>query len=296
MRKTALLVLGLALSNVINAQDFSKQYLKWNVWDHTAEYTGVELVKPNGMTYNLILCYDKNNLITDSLWSRVDSATGNVYEWRLLSSIGAPIEIDTGVSANDLLIHKYDNVLVGDTMNVQPGMINFTKIVYSVDTVLYGGIQRTRVGISLYSTGRADEYWIEGIGSSFGPEFKNGGLGICPAPPVLLCYSEDSTVVYMDSAQLTCYAPWPINIVESQGVKLEVIVREGQLHVSFPEEIVIINSKLSDTRGREMSVQQTTSGSTEIVDLTTLPQGIYVYESNVNGKQYRVKVSVGWNL
>ena len=104
---------------------------------------------------------------------------------------------------DEVLLYDF-NLTVGDTVTVN----YFEKlIVLEESQVLVQGIMRKQLGLAMYfdngTTGEIEEYWIEGVGSTYG--FLNSGYeGWVGAFVHLLCYHENGDLVWDNEAFDDC--------------------------------------------------------------------------------------------
>ena len=101
---------------------------------------------------------------------------------------------------NEVLLYDF-NLTVGDTVSV--GWSDYRLI----SEVEVDGTMRRQLGLGRYSVGypptEVDEYWIEGVGSTFG--FLNSGSeGLGGAFIYLLCYHENGNLVWDNEAFDDC--------------------------------------------------------------------------------------------
>ncbi len=97
---------------------------------------------------------------------------------------------------NEVLLYDF-NLTVGDTVSV--GWSDYRLIVLEESQVQVNGTMRRKLGLAMYfddgTTGEVDEYWIEGVGSSYG--FLNSGYeGWTGAFVHLLCYHENGNLIW----------------------------------------------------------------------------------------------------
>jgi len=76
-------------------------------------------------------------------------------------------------------------------------------VVNSIDIVEYFGISRRRWSF----TGFWNEYWVEGIGSLYGPIFSFAPECITDDWWDLLCFHENDTIFYIKPYEDECYQP-----------------------------------------------------------------------------------------
>ena len=97
---------------------------------------------------------------------------------------------------NEVLLYDF-NLTVGDTVSV--GWSDYRLIVLEESQVQVNGTMRRQLGLAMYfddgTTGEVEEYWIEGVGSTYG--FLNSGYeGWVGAFVHLLCYHENGNLIW----------------------------------------------------------------------------------------------------
>ena len=97
---------------------------------------------------------------------------------------------------NEVLLYDF-NLTVGDTVTV--GWSDYQLIVLEESEIEVNGTMRRQLGLAMYfddgTTGEVEEYWIEGVGSTYG--FLNSGYeGWVGAFVHLLCYYENGNLVW----------------------------------------------------------------------------------------------------
>ena len=97
---------------------------------------------------------------------------------------------------NEVLLYDF-NLTVGDTVSV--GWSDYRLIVLEESQVQVNGTMRRKLGLAMYfddgTTGEIEEYWIEGVGSTYG--FLNSGYeGWDGAFVHLLCYHENGNLIW----------------------------------------------------------------------------------------------------
>ena len=97
---------------------------------------------------------------------------------------------------DEVLLYDF-NLTVGDTVSV--GWGDYRLIVLEESQVQVQGTMRKQLGLAMYfgngTTREIDEYWIEGVGSTYG--FLNSGYeGWVGAFVHLLCYHENGNLVW----------------------------------------------------------------------------------------------------
>ncbi|MCR5038999.1 MAG: T9SS type A sorting domain-containing protein, partial [Bacteroidales bacterium] len=137
--------------------------------------------------------------------------TEDVYDFKRIA--GAVREEDKRVYFRRIIEQNYQeevllydfNLTVGDTVTVN--WMGQQLMVMEESEVEVNGTMRRQLGLGAYSIGypptEIDEYWIEGVGSTFG--FLNSGSeGMGGAFIYLLCYHENGNLVWDNEAFDDC--------------------------------------------------------------------------------------------
>jgi len=172
------------------------------------------------------------------------------------------------------------NLGISDTCwikNMWCGDTEVQVIIIDIDTVEYFGIERIRWSIENNSNGLI-EYWIDGIGSTFGPLYsKYYECVVCPTWD-LLCYHEYNTVLYMMPGMDTCYI---------YSVGIDEIFMADQIRI-FPNpvrdkfevwslELEVKGVELYDLSGRKLVEKNFPAGDRNVVvDVSSLQSGVYI--------------------
>jgi hypothetical protein len=160
--------------------------------------------------------------------------------------------------------------------------------VCSKDSLLVNGAYRKRIALISYSGSCPGypftEYWIEGIGSSYG--IFNSGIGdvyvtdVCY--PELLCHKKNGTLEYINPAYNSCF-----HTCTGTGLK------SPDLQHSLPDvspnpatEFLKINNdaelcEISDVSGRVLRSECPDNG---VIKLTGLEKGVYLIRLLKNNK------------
>jgi len=225
-RKVVLSALAILLSFSIYTQSFISAEKQWNVrltgWGG-AYYTEIYIIEGdttiNSMDYNKI-------------WASYDST----FSWQYQGGLREDSNMDYYIPPNGIEGFLYDfNLEIGDVTYVNNVFCsNIPITVVGIDTVEYFGISRKRW--LLGENGYVQEYWVEGIGSMYGPLYtKYEYCIICPAWE-LLCFHNNDILEYMMYGQNGCYLSPPVGI-EAVSQKNEVIIRPNPVGKGSPIEI-----------------------------------------------------------
>ncbi|MBQ1759243.1 MAG: hypothetical protein IIZ94_06145, partial [Prevotella sp.] len=176
---------------------------KWNV-----VYIGVTPNYPND--YHTEIQSIRDNITLDGVDYKL-VWTEDVYDSKRIA--GAVREEDKRVYFRRKIEQNYQeevllydfNLTVGDTVTVN--WMGQQLMVLEESEVEVDGTMRRQLGLGRYSVGypptEVDEYWIEGVGSTFG--FLNSGSeGMGGAFIYLLCYHENGNLVWDNEAFDDC--------------------------------------------------------------------------------------------
>ncbi len=176
---------------------------KWNV-----VYIGVTPNYPND--YHTEIQSIRDNITLDGVDYKL-VWTEDVYDSKRIA--GAVREEDKRVYFRRKIEQNYQeevllydfNLTVGDTVTVN--WMGQQLMVLEESEVEVDGAMRRQLGLGRYSVGypptEVDEYWIEGVGSTFG--FLNSGSeGMGGAFIYLLCYHENGNLVWDNEAFDDC--------------------------------------------------------------------------------------------
>lgn len=111
---------------------------------------------------------------------------------------------------DEVLLYDF-NLTVGDTISVLMNIGDVPLIVLEESEIEVNGEMRRQLGLARYYGKSSDieEYWIEGVGSTFG--FLYSGIeGWVGSFVHLLCYHEDDNLIWMDDNYDSC-------VMNSQG-------------------------------------------------------------------------------
>ena len=260
----------------------------WSVWDKKYFAMGDSTVNTKQ--------YKKYYVSTDSI---INYSAINFFALLREDSLTRKIFAIQKDSVNEKLIYDF-SLTFGDTTTVTPiGFSYYSSTIRikinQVDSVLINSQYRKR-----YKVGCADfdmcpsEYWIEGIGSTYGP-FNSGltGVNLVDVPkPVLLCYEESGQLFYNNPGYTTCYAHYPtigIDEVKTSDNQSHIYPNPAQNSINFElnfETEVLANSYLiiTDIVGRQKGKYNIPAkNSALVVNTETYSNGIYFYSIYNNG-------------
>jgi len=182
----------------------------WSVYNEKYFVQGDSIY--NSFDYNKYFLSCDSTVITGSFFAllREDTITKKIFA------------IPAG-SENERLLYDF-SLNLNDTCTVYPlsfmyysGPIRIK--VDEIDSILLNDEQyhqRKKI-IGIDANTHIAEYWIDGIGSTFGL-FNSGLTGIGYADisyPTLLCFEQDGLIVFDNPVFIDCYEPYPPAIVES---------------------------------------------------------------------------------
>jgi hypothetical protein len=195
--------------------------------------------------------------------------------------------VEAGTNTEKIL---YDfSLSVGDTAKVNGYRIK----VAARDSVLVNGSYRKRMKIASnslsYYTG--PEYWIEGIGSSYG--FLNSGMVdkymMDVGPPWLVCMSVAGSLVYPSSSFTACHIASTIGVAENAangGFAVYPNPSSGTVnYYTLPG----MSIEVFDILGRRLQDFKATSPSGEIILPT---KGLYFIHAGDDKRAVTVRVVV----
>jgi hypothetical protein len=197
VRKTLLFGLIFSMSLSLTGQNFISEDKQWSV-----RFTGGW---PVSLTTEIFIIDGDsavNSIIYNKVWVSFDSLDTWQYQGLLREDANVVYYIPPNGGDEGIL---YDfNLEVGDTAYVTNIFCSDIPIyVLDVDTVEYFGTSRKRWTFG--GDGYAEEAWLEGIGSLYGPLYtKYEYCIICPVWE-LLCYHNDGVLEYIMDGQTDCY-------------------------------------------------------------------------------------------
>ncbi len=154
-----------------------------------------------------------------------------------------------------------------------------TVKVQQIDTIMLGDKPHRRQKII---GGEEDtnlgEYWIEGIGSTFGP-FNSGITGVLIFDfyyPTLICFENNNNLIFDNPNFESCYEAWPVSIPDNNFeniIKIWPIPTREKVNIESRQKILGI--WLTTITGQKVKIQAQNELN-NIVDLSGLNNGIYV--------------------
>jgi hypothetical protein len=232
----------------------------------------------NSLTYKKYYLSSDSNLAPSS-WRlaglvRQDTAHKRIYGIKLTTSV-------------ERLLYDF-SLNPSDTVGVYPMDFSFSPPapfilkILAKDSVLINGRYRTRLKAKgFYTSSGWTEYWIEGIGSVYGP--LNPGLVAWNVAdycvPTLLCQKVNGALLYMNSQYNTCYFNTCLTGIYEYSKSNLVTLFPNPNSGSF--SVQVQNStgnsiEIYNMLGERIRVESLRNLST-IMDLTTQPKGMYFY-------------------
>jgi len=240
---------------------------KWNV-----VYIGVTPNYPNDYHTEIQSIRDDINL------DGVDYKlvwTEDVYDFKRIA--GAVREEDKRVYFRRKIEQNYQeevllydfNLMVGDTVTVN--WMGQQLMVLEESEVEVDGTMRRQLGLGRYSVGypptEVDEYWIEGVGSTFG--FLNSGSeGLGGAFIYLLCYHENGNLVWDNEAFEDC-------VMNSDGTLASFAPQGAEWYFHVLSQGPITEPPFSYINRTVSGVEEVQGHTCSVIDLYD-----YVYEED----------------
>lgn len=249
-----------------------------------------------------------NNLTYTKIYYSSDSLA-NPHTWQLLAFIREDSMKVYGMpkdSTKEYLLYDW-GLEVGDTARVHflitpyiqfATQVGSVKIqVMDVDSVSLGGqirkqYQSAPVGYTAFN----DEYWIEGIGSTYGlltPSLQWFGASEYPIPK-LVCFSENELLIYDDPDEEGCFVKDPYLGTGEEQAMSRFTLYPSPSSTTWHIESTFKFKKVEvfDATGRRVEVPIHSDGSFCKIDIHTLPAGIYligIQDQNIVQMQRAIK-------
>lgn len=263
-----LVIASFLITQILTAQNFISENKQWNVKEDFWGDVYTEIFKIQGDTTINSITYQK-------VWRTEDST---LTDWWLMSLIREESNVVYFLYYNDEERVMYDfNLETGDTAYITNYFCDQMEIViYNVDTINYLGVDRKRWKLDDFGY----EYWIEGIGSTFGPLYSYYYTCTADLSFSLLCYYENDTLRFIEEGEDDCFQ-------SSVGID-ETINSLSRINISpNPSSNLIslklpisstptdyINLSIYNTNAQEVMTRHMTEPQT-IIDISTLPRGVY---------------------
>lgn len=290
MKKLKLIILFLVIKLCVNAQTYfplPDSNAVWTVFHYGQTGTDIQKFGMYGDTIINSLSYKK--IYED--WAPIFNINNASYRGAI-REINKKIFIVHFTNNSETLLYDF-NLNVGDTAKVitYSGW-QYAYKVASVDSINLNGQYHKRWKFNQYNpTFHYEEYWIEGIGSSFGllsPLWS--GSDNCFT---LLCASQDSTLIYQYSIPNNPDCYWPITydcegVLNPVGIT-EINPKEDRV-VLFPNpftnsailkistELNNATLKIYDVLGQEVLTNSHLNGQEIKINRGNLSSGNYYYK------------------
>ncbi len=190
----------------------------------------------------------------------------------------------------------YDfNLDIGDSCTIVNFCSGFEVLVYvtEVDSVEYFGIKRKRMTITDNSKWVA--YWIEGIGSTYGP--IHSMYHKCNPPYLswdLLCYHKNDTLLYILEGYDDCI--YTHTGIDESFLDEQIILYPNPARDKFGVrslEFEVEKVELYDMQGRKRIEKQFPPGHREVEVINIdLSSGIYLCMISVDGSKHLQKIII----
>jgi len=276
--KKLILLIGLALFYLIpsKAQNFISEDVQWNVRLLAfGSVPSTEIFRIQGDSAHNFHEYKK-------IWVSYDSTISWVYQGLVREEANIVYYVPPNFSEGIL----YDfNLEIGDTAYIKNVFCVDTEvevIIQDIDTVTYFGVQRKRWLVD----DMMQEYWIEGIGSQFGPLYSlYYKCIICPQWD-LLCYFKNDLLFYIMPGQTKCF-------VTTVGVETEnsyddiiitpnPVIRGEAITIKTAANIHAL--RIFDSSGH-ISFIMTDVKSETIINTTQFKSGVYLLKLETANKK-----------
>ncbi len=146
---------------------------------------------------------------------------------------------DFNINLNDTIEHvSYTGLAVENSEIYIDKYNNYKSVVIQIDSIQIDNDYRKRFKMkSLINTFTYDEYWIEGIGSTYGLPFT--GFRLIPDYPIynLLCFHKDNNLIYQSSNNQNCFEKLFLNVNENLNTNFDLKIFPNP----FSEFFEIIN-------------------------------------------------------
>jgi len=265
---------------VIEGNTWAYAWWSWG-WAHT-EYQFIE-----GDTLINDITYKKMYNAADSLLQ------SNVYLIGFIREDLVNKEVYFTESGDEeLLLYKF-GLDVGDTVVYSTVWFNICEVedvVGQVDTIVDAtGTPRRRMLLHNWS----NEYWIEGVGSNWGPLTPGHYNCIADLGWQTLCMKNNNELIYMNPDQNTCFLH-EIGIPDHEMDKDATLVVPnpvtGTSIIQLPDKLKISSLGIYDSFGRLVAAP---SVDERIIEKGSLKPGIYFLKiQTVRGEVYNSKFMV----
>lgn len=268
MKKITTIFVGLFLiTQSAISQNFISENKQWNVKEDFWGDVHTEIFKIQGDTTINSITYQK-------VW-RTDDST--LVDWYLISLIREEDNVVYIMYNVDDVRVMYDfNLETGDTAIISNYFCDQSQIViYNTDTINYLGVDRKRWMLDNFGY----EYWIEGIGSTFGPLNSNYWQCAFDLSFSLLCFYENDTLRFIKEGEDDCFQS-SVGIDDKSYPESQITISPNPsttaITISLPYTTPINNATISiyNANAQQVISRRITEHLT-ILDIGTLPSGFY---------------------
>lgn len=270
----------LCLANILVAQNFHfpDSNAIWSVYNEKYFIVGDSLF--DAKIYKKIL-FTTDSIVGNGIifaLFREDTISNQVFA------------IPSGEFSENLL---YDfSLSLNDITTVYPISFSYyygpvTISIDQIDSILINGQYRKRYFVKgVDQNSNLPEYWIEGIGSTFG--ILNSGItGVKITDiyyPTLLCFEQEGNLLYQNPDFIDCYEPYPIGIAENESPIIQVFPNPTKNNVKIKSNELIIEYKVFSSHGQLIENNYVKSKEFSM-DISDYQQGMYfLYLKQNNGK------------
>lgn len=241
-----------------------------------------------------------DTLINGETFVKLYRSDGRVYDAEASAYVGAYRNEDHKVlyvakdSLNEAVLYDFE-VQPGWILSIADRDTTYFFQLESIDTiVLSDNLPRRRYNFhfkSRFDDGHGYHHsWIEGMGSTIGffPDPEIFYMHLLPVDPIfsqtLLCFKENGALLYTDSAfyKGECFRENMVNSagarVMAQEIKVFPNPSGGIFHISLPERAECTQIRVLDLRGRVVLTQNCANNVNPALDLSNLPNGLYILE------------------
>ena len=271
MKNMLFLMLFLAARLVGQQVHFPDSNATWSIWSGKTEkcfVKGESLL--NGKHYKKYF-YTKDSAVT----------VGDYFALLREDTVNQRVYAIFGYGTKERLLYDF-SLGIGDTVTVYSKFEGYTVgpwlvKIDTIDTVNIGGKNRKRLKVNGSGFQPYIEYWIEGIGSSYGLFYSGTSMAIIHDVilPNLICFEQDGVVAYMSPNVQKCYYPVPkgVSIASQWLTQLSLNVNTGM--VSVNSEIVITAYKVESLTGQIIH-QDSPHASAFSFDISDKNNGLYL--------------------
>ena len=273
MKLIVTIILSLCITDMLFGQyiHFPDSNTIWSVYNEKYYIDGDSLY--NSHNYKKF-CYTNDSLLSGGIFFalfREDTTTHQAFA----ISAGSDTEYllyDFSLNINEITtVHPISFPFYSGPINIS---------INQIDSVLIDGNYRKRFFIKgVDQDSNLPEYWIEGIGSTFGI-FNSGLTGIVIFDiyyPTLLCFEQEGNILFQNANFIDCYEPYPIGINEydlSDHIKVFPNPTSGK--VSIRSEELIINCKIFSSYGQCIDNKNIKSQEYSL-DMSDYQSGMYLF-------------------